>query len=414
MNKLYKFFIAFFLLPSTIFSQLEKVYMPPPDYIGSAVCSVNDYPYLHPIVKLGEKLFISFDDLYGDEKTYYYRIRRYDENWQPSGLMPIEYVDGYDQDMIQNEENSTATVQTYTHYAFEIPNENTRITKSGNYLIEILNEDEEPVFNFPVIVYENAVPVSVSVHYPSDISLSNSHQFVTFTLHTEHFPIADINSDLTAIVLKNENLFDVRRFDRPTFISQGRGLRYYYPDKALFQGGGEFHSFETRNLRGYNRGLDSLKLNDFYDAYVMPFWPAKSYEDFRDIDGSFVIKALQAGNPDTEGDYMRVHFRVPAGEIEEGKKIYVIGRFNNWQTNEQSLLKRNGDFYTVTAILKQGYYDYYFVGRKPDGRLDWAALQPSFSETENRYTVLVYYHPQGARFTRVIGMGQAVSKPLKQ
>jgi hypothetical protein len=367
-----------------------------------------------PIASLDEYVFVSFDDLEGDQKTYYYRIRRFDENWRPSALLPMEYIDGYETDYIETEENSQATVQSYTRYEFKLPNPNTRITKSGNYLIEILDEDEETVFNFPLIIYEDRVSVSVQVKRPVEPRLMHTHQFVKFWVNVDEFLITNPAADLTVRIFKNENLFEYKQFHQPAF-HLGQRLEYHYPHQAVFPGGDEFLHFETRDLRGYNPGVDSLRLYDVYHAYLHPYVPGRLYLERKDIDGSFVIRSFQADDKNTESDYIKVHFRLPAQLMPGNRKIYVVGRFNQWQADKRSELRFNEEtgFYETEFFLKQGYYDYYFVGKNANGTLDWTAVYPSFSVTENRYTVVVYYHPPGARYTRVIGMGQAVSKPLK-
>ena len=37
----------------------------------------------------------------------------------------------------------------------------------------------------------------------------------------------------------------------------------------------------------------------------------------------------------------------------------------------------------------------------------------NFEETENQYTVLVYYSPPGARYDQIIGVGAANSRNIK-
>ncbi len=395
-------------------AQLDEVYMAPPDYIRTAICTINDYPYITPIASLDDYIFISFDDLEADQKTYYYRIRHFNENWEASTLLPMEYIDGYDSDYIENESNSQATIRSYTHYELKIPNEKTKITKSGNYLIEILDEDEEPVFNFPLIVYENALSVSVEVKRPVEPGKLYTHQFVRFSLNVGNFPVQNPAGDFTVKVYKNENIFEPKKFSAPTF-NLGNRLVYHFPSDALFPGGNEFNYFETRDLRGYNPGLDSMRLYEMYHAYVHPFPAVNYYMERKDINGSYVVDSFRADDKHTESDYIAVHFGLPADLFPQQEKIYVIGRFNNWQTDERARLKlnKNTGMYETVYLLKQGYYDYYYVSKNQDGTINWTGFQPSFSQTENRYTVVVYYHPPGARYTRVIGMGQAVSKPLK-
>ena len=91
-----------------------------------------------PIFRLGEPFQFSFDDLFGNEEDYYYTITHYNYNWTTSDLSKGEYLDGIDNQRIQDYENSFNTLQIYSHYRLNIPNNNLRITKSGNYLISIL------------------------------------------------------------------------------------------------------------------------------------------------------------------------------------------------------------------------------------------------------------------------------------
>ncbi len=408
-----KILLIWILTVSFSNAQLKNVIVYPPEYIGTATASVNDYPYKHTIARLGQPVFISFDDLEGDEKTYYYRIKRFDENWKPTSLVPSEYIDGFDSDMIQQAENSVATLYGYTHYSFQIPNAQTRIKLSGNYLIEILDEDDETVFNFPVIFYENVLPVSVKVQYPQQVNKIKTHQWVTFTVHTGNAGRIQ-NAYLKPVVLKNENLLEARIFELPTFDA-GNKLEYRDPEKGLFWGGNEFFSFQSRDLRGYNPGVDSVRGRVEYYFYLRPAYYFSEYTEWRDIDGSFIIDTKQGSEPAVEADYVRVIFRLHPDAVKTNQPVYVIGRFNQWYPDESHRLSYNSQtgFYEANILLKQGHYDYFFVGKNPDGSINWSLISPGFSQTENRYTVLVYYKEPGSRYTRVLGMGQAVSKPLR-
>ena len=408
--------LSFLLIfPLFLQAQLKAVYLAPPKHIGGLRATGKDYPYVIPFVATDETFFVQFDDLEGDEKNYYYRIRRYDEHWHPSDLLPQEYIDGYDSDMIQNQENSRATTVSYTHYFFKIPNENTRIKLSGNYLIEILDEDENPVFNIPLVVYEHTVNVAVQARRTNDPATLTTHHFIEFSIFPNGLQPLNPATDLRVILLRNENLFDARVFGNPTFVLPNE-LRYREPARATLLAGNEFLSFESRDLRGYNRGVAASELKEFYEFYLPVYFPRRNYLELHDIDGSFLFDSFQGrNNKDLESDYVRVHFRLNKSALPDDGRAYVVGRWNNWQTTERYRLKPvEGENFAETVIpLKQGYYDYYYVGRKPDGSIDWTAVTPSFYETENRYTVLVYYRPPGARYTRVVGLGQAVSKPLK-
>jgi hypothetical protein len=61
-------------------------------------------------------------------------------------------------------------------------------------------------------------------------------------------------------------------------------------------------------------------------------------------------------------------------------------------------------------LLKQGFYNYKYVVVDGDtGLIDEGAISGNFYETENNYKVLVYYRDLGARFDRIIGLGEANS-----
>jgi len=75
-----------------------------------------------PIIKLGEFLELSFDDLRADEKDYTYAIIHCDYNWQLSKIAPTEYLNGLTSDNIRNYTNAFNTYQLYTHYTLVLPN----------------------------------------------------------------------------------------------------------------------------------------------------------------------------------------------------------------------------------------------------------------------------------------------------
>ena len=61
----------------------------------------------------------------------------------PSVLSKNEYIRGMDDQHIQDYENSFNTLQLYSHFKLQIPNNDLRIIKTGNYFLEIYNDDDE-------------------------------------------------------------------------------------------------------------------------------------------------------------------------------------------------------------------------------------------------------------------------------
>ena len=58
--------------------------------------------------------------------------------------------------------------------------------------------------------------------------------------------------------------------------------------------------------------------------------------------------------------------------------------------------------YETSFKLKQGFYNYKYVVENKDGSLDEGRISGNFWQTENDYSVLVYYRDLGARYDRLI------------
>ena len=122
--------------------------------IKSIVFKSQNKEIQFPIVKLGESFQLHFDDLNGDERNYYYKIKYYNYDWTPSNLFQNEYLDGFDNLRIEEYQTSFNTLQPYTHYKLSLPNDQTQFLISGNYLLEIFNEADEMIFSRKFLIYE--------------------------------------------------------------------------------------------------------------------------------------------------------------------------------------------------------------------------------------------------------------------
>ena len=395
-------------------AQLDEYWISPPYYIKTVKLDDGKKEKPSPIIPLGHRIYFSFDDLQADEKEFSYKIVRFDENWEPSSLSESEYIGGFASNIITGIEQSSGTLQSYTHYNLVLPNEDTRILMSGNYMLQILDEDEEVVFSKPFILYEKKFPVGIQVKWPNDVNLKDRLQMIDFVLYKGNYNIMNETESLTVKIFQNNDISYSVDFHQPTFY-KGNQWVYHYPQEALFEGINEFRRFETTDIRGYNYGIAYKELNKLYDFYPYPGDFRYHYIYYKDINGGYILNSEQAlDDVNTEADYVNVHFSFK-GVLEKDEEIYVTGRFNDFYPTADYKMKYNEETrqYEVNVILKQGYYDYMFVTKNPEGEIDVTSVEGSFAQTENDYSVVVYYHQPGGRYTEVIGFGKANSDNIK-
>jgi hypothetical protein len=66
--------------------------------------------------------------------------------------------------------------------------------------------------------------------------------------------------------------------------------------------------------------------------------------------------------------------------------------------------------YETNAFLKQGYYNYSYVLKDRGNAGKITALEGNYWETENSYTILIYYKSFTDRSDQLIGVSQINSR----
>ena len=360
------------------------------------------------IVPLGTLLELSFDDLDADSKNYNYRIEHMTHDWQKSRLLSSQYIDGFDENSILSVTNSFNTFQNYTHYAVKIPNINSVITKSGNYLISVINDYDEVVFSRKLVLYENETTAAVNVSRSRNTKTINTQQTVEFTVNHPNLRINNPSQEINVVILKNENWNEKIIYLQPTFFKQNQ-LQYTYTNQTNFWGGNEYLNFDSKFIRNKSLNVVKIEMRDIFHHYLYPFTfeENRSYRYNPDINGQFVIRTLEASNPNTEADYAMMHFTLFAEEPFAEKEVYVYGAFNNFDINEENKLFYNFEdkSYQGAFLLKQGFYNYTFATVDKNKIIDTNEINGTYFQTENEYTVLVYYKPFGGLYDRVVGVG---------
>ncbi|MAP79773.1 MAG: DUF5103 domain-containing protein [Aequorivita sp.] len=366
-----------------------------------------------PMIRLGEQLNLSFDALNGEEEDFYYTITHHNFDWSPSDLSKSEYLDGFDDVRIQNYENSLNTLQIFSHYQLTIPNRDTRaIKKSGNYLLSIYNSDGDLMFTRKFLVIENIANVGVEIKRARDLKVIDEKQVVHFTVNSPNLLLVNPKQTVKVLVLQNSNLKTAITNLVPQY-TMGNELIYKYDKKASFGGGNEFLAFDNKDERSAANGVRSISVSDVYENYLFTDIPRynRPYTYNPDINGNFVVRNVDAQNQNIEAEYVRMHFNLQYYDDLGDKELHLYGNFNNWTIDESTYMKydANSDSYRNSRLFKQGFYNYKYVLVNRDGSIDQGAVSGDFWQTENDYSVVVYFRDLGARYDRIIGKGTANS-----
>lgn len=365
-----------------------------------------------PVFKLGESIRFSFDDLLGTEIDYNYRITHHTKDWKPSNLRRTEYVVGNELVRLRNLSNSFTTLQMYTHYKESIPNNYQRILLSGNYVLEILNSDEEVVLKREFIVYEDVVNVALEAKRLRDFNFTSQKQNLYVTIDLGNGLFQNPNQYMQLVLMQNGQFFNTITDIKPQF-NLGNQLKYQYDVETSFYGGNEFLFFDNSDIRITNHAIAKVTAGDLYESHLFTDVPKKDrgYTFFEDLNGAFYpnIRYRAENVRHIEADYSWVYFSLDHPPISES--IYVAGMFNGYQFNEDNkmLFNRETNRYEAALLLKQGFtsYQYYIVNK---GKVDFEQnIDGNYFETENRYHALVYYKGPTDRYDRIIGMGTVQS-----
>jgi hypothetical protein len=404
-----KLFINTLFVPLILTAQVQEV--DPPMDIKTISLGVVDNASGLAIINLNDRLILEFDVLNNLEEDFYYVIEHFDSDWNSSQLMKTEYLAGMDNLRIVDYVNSFNTYQIYSHYRLQIPNRQTRLRVSGNYIIKIFDDYDDLVFSRKFMVVEPMANVAVQIRRSRDVALINETQSVDFNVTPT---TSNFNNPLETIkttVLQNNNLKTAVHGLKPQYI-MGNELVYRYSNASLFWGGNEYLFFENKDIRATNLGIQYIDLQDLYHSYLYTnIERSRLKHTFNpDINGGFKVTVLDREDPRIEADYTYVHFSLSAREFIDAN-VYVYGGFNNFSTSKENEMVFNPKkgVYETKLLMKQGFYNYKYVLVDKENTLHEGAISGNFDETENNYKVLVYYRDLGARYDKLIGLGEANS-----
>ena len=394
-------------------AQVENEIVPP--YNIKTVSFVQNKQNVVPIFQLGDAFELQFDDLYGTDASYFYEIVHCDYDWKPSEIQKQDYLQGFDNQRVQESSSSFNCLQIYTHYRLSFPNSTTQLKISGNYMLKILNEDKEVIFSRKFIVFEDLATVPIQIKRARTVTNLDSKHNLEFTIKSNVINFQNPLKNIKTVLLQNGKFNNAISNIKPQFTI-GNDLVYKYDTPTQFWAGNEFLYFDNKEIRVASNTIsrvDSQK--DIYSSYLFTNEARanSNYYNNQDVNGNFVIRRLFAENNDVEADYAWVYFSLSAPLFRSlDGAIYVIGMFSNYALTTENKMEYNPEkaIYEKAILIKQGFTNFEYLAVKPNGSIDSEnAIDGNFFQTENEYTVLVYYKEDTDRYTRIIGKGTASS-----
>ena len=402
------FFVAIMLLvAATSVAQSAITYTPD---INSPSVVLNDDWEAPAVMLLGSDdiLNFSFDEMSHTYKRYICKVTHHNADYLESELAEIDYLEGFNGFPIENWENSVNTTCLYTHYQFTIPNENISLKVSGNYRVEVFDDEspEEAVASFDFSVVEPLVGVRAWVSGDTDRSLNSNEQQLSFVVDYSEFAVGSPASEIIPVVMQNRRRESAVASISPTYVT-GNELQYVHNEKLIFPAGNEFRRFELTDLHVPGMGVEEIIYESpFYHALLYIDKPRFSHSNYRDENGKYFINTLEGRGSLAEADYAYVHFALDVPQ-RAGGNYYLMGDFCGILSPDDAMeYDSEGGYYFISRLLKLGLYNYRYVWVADGSAIpSGVEAEGDFYDTENEYLIYIYYRAFGSRYDRLVGVG---------
>ncbi|MDX9750946.1 MAG: DUF5103 domain-containing protein [Flavobacteriales bacterium] len=367
-----------------------------------------------PVIELGstDALVLRFDDLAPDPDYLSYSIVHCDAHWNPSDVMPGQYMEGPPADFVPAARQSFNTLLPFLQYELRIPNDMVRPTRSGNYLLKVFRDQdpEDLVLTRRFMVFEQAVDIDARVVASRQVDVRDIAQQVDLTVRHARLPVQDPFAEVHVAMLQNMRWDDLRTGFKPRFM-RGTELIYDFPEQGLFMGGNEFRNFDLKDLRFASQRV--ARIEQPARGEITHAWLTaeekrniRVYFDQPDINGRFFVRNDFFDGDPLGADYVTVHFTLPM-PAPLMHDVHVYGAFTDWRCTKENRMTWDParSAYTASITVKQGFYDFAFVAMPHNASVpDIGAVEGDHFQTENDYLVMVYFTDRMQRLDRLVGV----------
>jgi hypothetical protein len=414
MKRMKKVILSILLIIPLAANAWHSVKMP---NIKSLQVILNDDFEALPVLQLKghDVMHISFDELSHNYKRFTYHVEPCNPDWTPTeGLFDADWLEGINDQPIDEYDNSINTSVLYTNYAFDFPNEQTNVRISGNYRLHIVDDETQEdaaVVEFRVL--EPITNVGLGVTTNTDIDLNGRYQQVNMTVKLNGLKVTRIDEELQTFVMQNGREDNMKVNIKPNYITP-QAFQWEHNRRLIFDAGNEYHKFEVLDPRHLSMGLADVmwdKETNTWHAVPYPCEQRRSYLYDEDTDGAFLLRNSDNYDAERTSEYVYVHyFLKPLREYSDAH-IVLNGRWTTEPLDNYIMQYDEAEqVYKLTVMQKLGYYNYQLLLMDYDGTTHTLPEEGSFFETENKYQALVYYKATSERAWRLVGFQEIVKK----
>jgi len=376
-----------------------------------------------PILNLGSSdlMELHFDDLDGYVKNYSYTFQLCNADWSEADLSPFDYIKGFTQNRLSQYRVSSIALTNYVHYQALLPDRGCVPSKSGNYLLKVfLNGNlNQMAFTKRFFVVQSKAAIGAQILQPFDNELFRTHQRLQFSIDATQLNPVNPQQQVKVVVQQNHRWDNALTNLSPAFI-RGNLLEYNGEKDCTFPAGKEYRWADLRSFRFESERIDkvnrTVQPNDIY-LKPDPARVAMRYAYYKDYNGWYEISSSESINPFWQGDYANVYFAfVPENnQPYPDKEVFLSGELTNNQLGDSAKMKYNATkgIYEKTLFLKQGYYSYTYLTKdfkNKRGVADAAQTDGNFWETENDYTIFVYFRSLSGRHDELVAVSSVSSR----
>lgn len=405
----------FILLCTAVQAQIpDAVYSP-------RIKSAQLYPFGNqlgfPVIRLNsaEQLELHFDDLDGGVRNYSYTFQLCNADWTPAMLSQFDFIKGYSQIRLNTYRISSIAYTKYTHYQASLPDRNCIPSRSGNYILKVFRDGDTAkliISKRMLVLDEKAVTVA-QIQQPFNGQIFRTHQKIQLKVNlNEQLNVVNHLQQIKVVILQNNRWDNAITDLRPSFFSRNQ-VEFNAENDCIFPAGKEWRWLDLRSFRLQSDRVANAKYSTTAtEIFVKPDMDrsAQRFNFFRDNNGMYSLECIESLNPFWQADYATVNFSFvpPNNNILIGKDVYLLGQLTNYNLNEDAKMQFNTGkgVYETSLFLKQGYYDYCYVTIDKNARKKTAVFdftEGNYWETENEYSILVYYRQLAGRADELVG-----------